>query len=210
MDDVLKNFAMFGFNMRPGIEWGDMDHGSSKYIFYLLKWISRNFSNLLIFLPFFFLVLPFNSTEEAPQNKSSLRDTYLKPGFSHSDFNKKDSDLDGKVDVNAVKSLLGDQSSNDQNINPVVQYSQPKIFSSQVFVRTIRRPDGVSSVISKAKLELRNNFFQTVETIRKVRDHTGKEETTITTDYVDPNSPTKPSVGDDDAGTLIFKRFFPF
>lgn len=42
MNDMLKNFSMFGFNMRPGIEWGDEDQGSSKYIFYLLKWISRN------------------------------------------------------------------------------------------------------------------------------------------------------------------------
>lgn len=60
-----------------------------------------------------------------------------------------------------------------------------------------------------------SNLFQSVETVRKVRDHTGKEETTVTHDMVDPQqpdlnpiNPISPVDPADDAS--MFRKFFGF
>lgn len=51
-----------------------------------------------------FLVLPFNRIEEAPKNRESIRDAYLKPGYSQKD-KREDVNLDGNVDFEDIKNF---------------------------------------------------------------------------------------------------------
>ncbi|KAK6618953.1 hypothetical protein RUM44_003334 [Polyplax serrata] len=133
-----------------------------------------------------------SNSHESIQHAGSLRDSFLKsPNQSHH-ISKADIDLDGKIDIADVENLLNNKSEATAYDKGQTANYTPSVYSKSVYIRTVRHPDG------------------SVETIRKVRDHTGNEETTITHDNL-PASPYHPDLpGDDASGISIFRKFFSF
>ncbi|XP_017772709.1 PREDICTED: uncharacterized protein LOC108559852 [Nicrophorus vespilloides] len=91
-------------------------------------------------------------TESTSKN---LRDIYLKPDYErHNTSAKTDSDLDGKVNIKELDTIL----------EPNHRFSAPKssFFGQSVITRTIAKPDG------------------SIEMTRRISDHLGNEETSVT------------------------------
>lgn len=104
---------------------------------------------------------------ESPQR--NIRDHFLKPGYENSRDNKSnitkpksDSDVDGKVNLDDLDTLLKDKPSHELTPFQGQKSPQFRMFGQSMSSKTFRRPDG------------------TIETHQTRKDNEGNEETTIT------------------------------
>ncbi|XP_065168803.1 uncharacterized protein [Atheta coriaria] len=106
-------------------------------------------------------VTPFDdfNTQETPPG--SLREQYLKPGFDHPSTSKADTDLDGRVSIDELDTVLKPSGEMQPYTKPIIKGGM-HFFGQSISTRTVRKPDG------------------SVETTRTVTDNAGNRETTVT------------------------------